>query len=409
MNPRFRRFSSPFENNDSTDTSADEKSPYTPAPQPAEPPMYNPVEQPQPPQQEVPPSVFVPEIEFKPVSKPTVDPSDDGSLHNDAQDSGFYGSYGAICNDAGSKPAPSNGDYMQQDIKPVFSTDAPVGSAPIFGGEEENSEFSWSMPKADLEEDVPFAPIIAGLEEEDDELVLPDSIKFNDADNSSYPKKSISYEDTVKIECAAKADKKPINQIIPESFKEMVMPPKIVEVTAVASGTVTSKDELPPLKDGQMYVGITHKQLRRLKSRSFRGLGVLCTLCLMIISAFCIWNYVHSFADPLVGRWKGNVESQDIPIEVIQQLDTEKFDSTWEFSDGGSMYLNLLINDTPVSLGGTYEQKSDEKGEQYLSITLNNPMDGVDYTFEMYYTVTGDVLVLNDMQGLGMTIDLVKE
>ena len=411
MNQRFRRFSSPFEKNNSIGTSADEKSPYTPTPtpQPAEQPTYNPAEQPRQPQQEVPPSVFVPEIECKPVNTPTVDPSDDGSVHNDDPNSGFYGSYGAICNDAVNTsvgtPAASE-DPMLQEFKPVYFTDAPASSAPIFG-EEEKSEFSWSMPKSDFEEDLPFNPIITGGEDEDDGLVLPDSINFND--NGDQPKKSIGYEETVKIEHATKADKKPINQVIPESFKEMVMPPKIVEVPAVASGTVTSKDELPPLKEGQMYVGITHKQLRRLKSRSFRGMGVICTLCLMIISAFCIWNYVNSFADPLIGRWKGNVESQDIPIEVIQQLDTDKFDSTWEFNDGGSMYLNLLINDTPVSLGGTYEQKNDEKGEQYLSITLNNPMDGVDYTFQMYYTVTGDVLVLNDMQGLGMTIDLVKE
>lgn len=410
MSPRFKRFSSPFGNNNSADTSADEKTPYTPAPSPSVSPTYNPVEPPAQPSQEVPPSVFVPEIEFKPVNTPTVNPSDDGSLHSNAQSTGFYGSYGTICgstdNAQSSHSLTSDNDYMQQEFKPVFSTDTSVSSVPISEASEDKSKFSWSMPKIDLDEDAPFNPIITSS---DDELVLPDSVRLNDDASGEFQKKSMDYEQTVKIEHAAATQKKPINQIIPESFKEMVKAPKIVEVTAIASGTITSKDELPPLKEGQIYVGITHKQLRRLKSRSFRGLGIICTLCLMIISAFCIWNYANSFADPIVGRWKGNVESQDIPIEAISQLNADKFDSTWEFSEGGSMYLNLLINDTPVSLGGNYEKKNDEKGEQYLSITLNNPMDGMDYTFEMYYTVTGDVLVLNDMQGLGMTIDLVKE
>ena len=40
---------------------------------------------------------------------------------------------------------------------------------------------------------------------------------------------------------------------------------------------------------------------------------------------------------------------------------------------------------------------------------LTNPMDSNAYTFNMYYTVTGTVLQFNDMEGLGMEIDLTKE
>ena len=158
-----------------------------------------------------------------------------------------------------------------------------------------------------------------------------------------------------------------------------------------------------------MYVALTHKELRRLKSRRFRGLGVVATLCLAIIASFCIWSYAHSFADPLVGRWNGNVDSANLPIEAIQSMSAGKVDSTWEFGSSGSLYVNLVINETPISLNGSYTEMKDENGEQYLSMELNNPMDSNAYTFNMYYTVTGTVLQFNDMEGMGMEIDLTKE
>ncbi len=394
MNNRFNRFSNPNPN---------PTQPNSPNTAPTERPVYNPTPaQPPQPAQEIPPSVFVPEIEYKPVSAPTVDPSADGSLHNaSGTESGFYGSYGAICNDSMPKPAPNPGLSPEPDFKPVYSTDFPSAA----------DKNPWDLPSATIDEDAPFNPILIGDDDNnDDDDLMPPIISDYSMDNVSDKKKSLEYEATTKIESAASSvhKEKPIFEAIPESFKEMVMPPKVVKFNAVASGTVTGKDDLPKLKEGQMYVALTHKQLRRLRGRSFRGLGIICTLCLVIISAFCIWNYVNSFTDPIVGRWKGDLASQSIPIESLKQMG-DIFTSTWEFSENGTMYLNLVINDTPVSLGGSYKQQKDEKGEQYLSMTLKNPMDGVDYTFNMYYTITGKVLVLNDMQGLGMSIDLIRE
>ena len=147
----------------------------------------------------------------------------------------------------------------------------------------------------------------------------------------------------------------------------------------------------------------------RLKSRKFRGLGVFAVLCLAVIAAFCIWKYVDSFTDPLVGRWKGNISSVALGIDAIKELDQDTMSSTWEFNSSGSMYVNLVLNNTPVSLSGSYVKLSDSDGEQYISMTLKNPMDNKDYTVNMYYTVTGDILQFIDMENAGAEIDLTKE
>ena len=185
--------------------------------------------------------------------------------------------------------------------------------------------------------------------------------------------------------------------------------PKEREFNGIASGTAHVSGGLPELKDNQMYVAVTPKELRRLKSRKFRGLGVFSALCLAVIAAFCIWSYVNSFADPIVGRWKGNISSVSLGINALSELDQDSMDSTWEFNSSGSMYVNLVLNDTPVSLSGSYVKMTDGDGEQYLSMTLKNPMDNQDYNVKMYYTITGQILQFNDMEGAGAEIDLVKE
>ena len=243
----------------------------------------------------------------------------------------------------------------------------------------------------------------------EEDLVIPD-LPVPSSDAARGPSKSMNYETTVKIQNArhAEKDEKRINEPIRKDAR-----PKFTthatEFDGIASGTAHVSGGLPELKDDQMYVALTPKQLRRLKSRSFRGLGVFSALCLAIIAAFCIWTYVNSFADPIVGRWKGNISSVALGIEALSDLDQESFSSTWEFSSSGTLYVNLVLNDTPVSLSGSYVKMTDEKGEQYLAMTLKNPMDNKDYSVNMYYTVTGNILQFNDMDGVGAEIDLTKE
>lgn len=355
-------------------------------------------------------SVFTPTLDFK-----SADKEDNASTPS--SDLGFYGSFGAIVEDT-PKPEKS-ADPELEEFQPVFSTDKAINNLSndnSFLLEPDNTAEN-STIAADISDEAPLIMPSFSIEsnlddddndDDDDDLVIPG---FVSSQGSYTEKKSMDYEATTKIITAAAPvkKKKPIKEIIPEGIKDMVKAPKVVQPRAVASGTVTKRDDLPKLKEGEMYVALNRRQLRRLTSRSFRGLGVLFTLCMVIISAFCIWTYVNSFADPIVGRWKGNIASQDIPVAELQNLGQERFDSTWEFNDGGSMYLNLIMNETPVSLSGSYEEKSDEKGEQYLMLTLTNPMDGGKYEFSMYYTVTGQVLELNDMEGMGMTITLQKE
>lgn len=390
-----------------------ERPPYAPAEQPDNVPNYNPTELPKSPVEEVPPSVFVPEIEFKPVNQPVANPSDDGALHNETSEiPNFYGSYGEACNSAVKQDTQSNPEDLE--FTPVFSANAPTEKAL-----EQNE---WKMPKepelsfpddsaerkTEFDEDEPFNPI---LPDDDDELILPDFSDRFDQNEKDIKQKSIGYEDTVKLENVRKSYKNeaPINQPIHSEAPAEGVVPKIKEFTAIASSTARVKGDLPPLKENQIYVAITPKEFRQLKSRKLRGLGIVCTLCLVIIASFCIWNYANSFSDPLVGRWKGDVKPSDIPIAAIQQLDQDILNSTWEFSSGGSMYLNIIVNDTPINLSGSYTQQHDENGEQYLSMTINNPMDGSAYTFNMYYTVTGRILEFNDMEGLNMIIDLTRE
>lgn len=227
---------------------------------------------------------------------------------------------------------------------------------------------------------------------------------------SNEPKKSLGFEDTVKLQDARKAFGN--RKLIDEPIKEGEAVPKLNKrkgYVEVASGTAHISGGLPPLQDDEIYAILNVKDMQRLKSRRYRGLGVLATFCLVIIAAFCIWNYANSFADPLVGVWKGDVDSAYIPVEQIQQMNEALLTSTWEFSSSGSMYLRIVVKETPISISGTYEKKKDDSGEPYLSMTLTNPMDSSDYTLEMYYTVTGDILEFNDMQDMGMTIDLTKE
>ena len=308
--------------------------------------------------------VFVPSLEF-----PT-EPNDAASSADGDLSSSFYGSYGEV---AGNVPM-----TMPEAAEPA---DPP-------------EESSFVMPSDD------------GF----DDLVLPDDlppIPTPVSDNTV--KKSMGYETTVKLENARRADRneKPINE--PIKTDRPTYTPKHREFDGIASGTAHVSGGLPELRDDQMYVALTHKELRRLKSRRFRGLGIVATLCLAILASFCIWSYVHSFADPLVGRWKGNMNSTNLPIEAIQSLNANDMDTTWEFGSSGSLYVNLVVNETPISLNGSYTEMKDENGEQYLSMELNNPMDSNAYTFNMYYTVTGTVLQFNDMEGMGMEIDLTKE
>ena len=245
-----------------------------------------------------------------------------------------------------------------------------------------------AMDSASAGTDASPIPMPASADtQEDDDLVLPDLPSMTPS-SSFETKKSMGYETTVKLQNARSAygNQKPVNEPI-KSGADLTPQPKVRDYTVVASG----------------------KELRLLKSRRFRGLGVLATLCLAIIAAFCVWSYANSFVDPIIGVWKGDVDSASIPISEIQGLNQQTLESTWEFSSSGSLYLNLVVNDAPISLSGSYEQKKDDAGEPYLSMTIINPGDGSDYTMEMYYTVTGKILEFNDMEGMGMTIDLKKE
>lgn len=243
----------------------------------------------------------------------------------------------------------------------------------------------------------------------EEDLVIPD-MPAPVADHSRVTKKSMGYETTVKIKNARHAEKN--EERINEPIKKNARPnytPKAREFNGIASGTAHVSGGLPELKDDQMYVAVTPKELRRLKSRKFRGLGVFGVFCLAIIAAYCIWSYVNSFADPLIGRWRGDITSLSLGIEALEGMDQDTISSTWEFNSSGSMYINLVLNDTPVSLSGSFSKMSDPDGEQYLNMTLKNPMDNQDYTVNMYYTVTGNILQFNDMEGVGAEIDLTKE
>lgn len=398
MNHRFNPF-----------TPAQPAEPVPAAAAPAEPVAAAPQAVPETPAEEVPASVFVPALDFsKPVEVPAQDDSADKNASEETASEdfmpGFYGSYGEAVNDSLNDSLPPSVPD-EPSVEPI-----PLAPAP----ETEEQPLSFDLPTVTEEEETAaFTPMI-GLSDDsaaslEEELELPD-LPMPAPVSAGVFNKSMGYETTVKLQNARRADKseKPINEPI-KTGQRPNYTPRHREFEGIASGTAHVSGGLPELKDDQMYVAITPKELRRLKSRRFRGLGVLSTLCLVIIAAFCIWSYVNSFADPLIGRWKGNIQSANLPIEAIQSMDQDILASTWEFSSSGSMYLNLVVNETPVSLSGTYSELKDEKGEQYLSISLDNPMDGAVYTFDMYYTVTGQVLQLNDMQGLGAEINLTKE
>lgn len=347
--------------------------------------------------------MFEPTLEFKsddpPAEAPNSEESSDTGVDLSPE---FYGSYGEVCNDTASVPTaepdpPAEETKSEVDFS-VLDFDIPDVAVPSV---EESS-----VPEVPAFSAYSSTPDVSA--NDDDELVLPEDFSLPSSDTPNESKKSMDYEETVKLKDAHSAygNQQPINEPI-KAGEAVASAPK--DITAIASGTARVSGDLPKLKDGQMYVAVTPKQYRRLKGRQFRGLGVLATLCLVIISAFCIWNYANSFVDPLVGVWKGDVSSANIPVEQIQQLNQDIIDSTWEFSSSGSMYLNIVVNETPISLSGSYEQKKDDNGEPYLAMTLTNPMDSTDYTMEMYYTVTGDVLEFTDMQDMGMTIDLTKE
>lgn len=299
----------------------------------------------------------------------------------------FYGSYGDAVKSADPDAVPDTNSLPKYDDETEFT--------PVLNFTGENNEVQKPA-------DVPFI-----MPEED--LDIPD-MPAPVSDPARVTKKSLSYETTVKIKNARHADKN--EKVINEPIKKNARPnytPKQREFNGIASGTAHVSGGLPELRDDQMYVAVTPKELRRLKSRKFRGLGVFSALCLAIIAAFCIWSYVNSFADPLIGRWKGNISSVALGIDALSELDQDAVSSTWEFNSSGSMYINLVLNETPVSLSGSFLKLTDPDGTQYLKMTLKNPMDNQDYTVNMYYTVTGDILQFNDMEGAGAEIDLAKE
>ncbi len=335
-------------------------------------------------------------------------------------------------------PMPAGSGDMPELNFDIPSLDDPIKTEDfdpaIFGsyGEETKSadpdaipDFSvpqFDLPSGDSQSDGsdPFSPVLnftgdtPAIPDEpftmpEEDLVIPD-IPTPAVDHSRVSKKSLSYETTVKIKNARHAERN--EKLINEPVKKNARPayvPKQREFNGIASGTAHVSGGLPELKDNQMYVAVTPKELRRLKSRKFRGLGVFFTLCLAVIAAFCIWYYVNSFADPIVGRWRGNISSVSLGIQALSELDQDAMSSTWEFNNSGSMYVNLVLNDTPVSLSGSYVKMTDGDGEQYLSMTLKNPMDNQDYNVKMYYTITGQILQFNDMDGAGAEIDLVRE
>lgn len=314
----------------------------------------------------------------------------------------FYGSYGEAVKEADPYPAeavPGIPDTVPEYNENENDNDEVFTPVLNFSQESAGDTHMSDVP------DVPETPFI--MPEED--LMIPD-MPAPVSDPTRVTKKSMGYETTVKLKNARHAERNEerINEPIRKDSRP-TFTPKQREFNGIASGTAHVSGGLPELKDNQMYVAITPKELRRLKSRKFRGLGVLSALCLGIIAAFCIWSYVHSFADPIIGRWKGNVSSVALGIDALKELDQESMASTWEFNSSGSMYINLVLNDTPVSLSGSYSKLTDSDGEQYLTMTLKNPMDNNDYTVNMYYTITGNILQFNDMDGVGAEIDLTKE
>ena len=330
----------------------------------------------------------VPELNF---NIPGLD--DPSSVNHLSPD--FYSSYGEELKSADPTPMP---DFSVPEINlPDSSASSDDGAmfTPVLNFSSENHE----------EAAVPSSSFM--MPEED--LLIPD-MPAPVADHTMTSKKSMVYESTVKIKNARYAEKneKRINEPIKKDARPNFVP-KEREFNGIASGTAHVSGGLPELKDNQMYVAVTPKELRRLKSRKFRGLGVFGVLCLAVIAAFCIWSYVNSFADPLIGRWKGNISSVSLGIDALKEMDQESMSSTWEFNSSGSMYINLVLNDTPVSLSGSFVKLSDQNGEQYLRMTLKNPMDNKDYTVNMYYTVTGSILQFNDMENAGAEIDLTKE
>lgn len=299
----------------------------------------------------------------------------------------LYGSYGDAIKspDPASVPDMENAENNEDLFTPVLNFSADNTDVP----DASSVSASFTMPEEDL--------------------VIPD-MPSPVVDHTRVSKKSLSYESTVKIKNARHAERN--EERINEPIKKDARPtyvPKTREFNGIASGTAHVSGGLPELKDNQMYVAVTPKELRRLKSRKFRGLGVFGVLCLAVIAAFCIWSYVNSFADPLIGRWKGNISSLSLGIDALKELEQDSMASTWEFNSSGSMYVNLVLNDTPVSLSGSFVKLNDPDGEQYLKMTLKNPMDNQDYTINMYYTVTGNILQFNDMENAGAEIDLTKE
>lgn len=383
---------------------------YTPEPSVTEIPTA-PVEAAAPEIYEPPAETAEPVISEPPAEATSVETPSEPSVYMPPE---FYGSYGEVCNDAVQSSSVVQSEPAAQPepsvLEPSYGTGFSMTDFDINGVTPSAAEETLDT------EEIEFSPILnfPGSDEkddgddDDDELILPD-IPMPQPSSANESKKSMGYENTVKLQNARSAygNEKPLNQ--PIKSGEAVSAPKRRDYTVVASGTAHVNGDLPKLNEGEMYVAITPGELRLLKSRRFRGLGILATLCLVIISAFCIWSYANSFVDPLVGAWKGDMSAAYLPIEQLQQLDQKIIQSTWEFSTSGSLYLNIVVNETPISLSGTYEQKKDDGGEPYITMTITNPVDSSNYSFDMYYTVTGKILELNDTQGMGITIDLTKE
>lgn len=326
------------------------------------------------------PADDIPELNF---DIPMLDDTD----RVDALNPDFLGSYREAVKSADPDAVP------EFDTLPKYDEETEFKPVLNFSGADSNEHEAAATPFVMPEEDLSIP-----------EMPVPVT------DPSRVTKKSLSYETTVKIKNARHANKneKTINEPIKKNARPNYVP-KQREFNGIASGTAHVSGGLPELRDDQMYVAVTAKELRRLKSRKFRGLGVFSALCLAIIAAFCIWSYANSFADPLIGRWNGNISSIALGIDALQQYNQDSMSSTWEFNSSGSMYINLVLNNTPVSLSGSFVRLTDPKGEPYLKMTLKNPTDNTDYTVNMYYTVTGTILQFNDMEGAGIEIDLTKE
>lgn len=410
------------------ESTAPAEQPSAPVPEAAVPAPSAPAEftAPAEPPEQFAPEAFAPAAEIK-----SADPPVEASVSEESSDlaadlsSNFYGGYGEVCSDTAAPTAVSDAAVEESTEAAKTEVDFSVLDFEFADVTDAAAEESVTAAKSPVSEDSAAAETVSygavssnydnfdSSDDDDDDSWFQNATSLITSDAEGESQKSKEYDKTVELKNARKSSVIPKTAVQEQSPSDEKTAPK--KNKRNKSKKESSKEEmtygrLPKARNGKVYMPpVSLGTYMRFTGRRFRGLGVLATLCLVIIAAFCIWSYANSFVDPLVGVWKGDVSSANIPIEQIQKLDQDVIASTWEFSSSGSMYLNIVLNQTPVSLSGSYEQKKDDNDEPYLSMTLTNPMDSQDYTMEMYYTVTGNILEFTDMQGMGMTIDLTKE